>query len=246
MSKVGDMKNSALGFAFLVMAFTSALVAQEPGSGVPPRAKADDYAVKAQAAGVTFAASLISAKQVRDMFAYDISSSYVVFEVACYIDTATPRQILREDFVVKGRAQGELTHQVEAETVASVMAQKNMPKPPSNKPSVGVGTTVGYESGTDPVTGRKVHDVYTSTGVGVGIGNDGRYPPVYNGPPVDRDMLQAQLRARSLPEGKFDHAIAGYLFFPRAGFKTQQDGRYALEYLMDSKEVVLPVPDKTR
>ncbi len=218
------------------------LVVSGFSQGIPPRAKADDYAAKVQVDGKVYAASLIPAKQVKHIFAFDISATYLVFEVACFADADHPSQLLREDFAVKGRTQGELTHQVEAETVASVIQQQNTPKPPSHKPDMAVGTAVGYESGTDPVTGRKVHGVYTEAGVGVGVGNDSPRYPTPGGLPEDRELLQTQLRVRSLPEGKFDHPVAGYLFFPKAGLKADANGKYPLEHL---NEAAILVPEKT-
>ncbi len=213
------------------------------GQGVPPRAKADDYAAKVQVDGKVYAASLIPAKQVKRIFAFDISATYLVFEVACFADADHPSHLLREDFAVKGRLRGELTHEADPETVASVIQQQHAPEPPSMKPDVAVGTAVGYETGTDPVTGRKVHGVYTDTAVGVGVGNESspRYPTP-GGLPQDRELLQAQLRARSLPEGKFDHPVAGYLFFPKAGLKADANGKYPLEHL---NEAAILVPEKT-
>jgi hypothetical protein len=53
-----------------------------------------------------------------------------------------------------------------------------------------------------------------------------------------------------LPEGKLDHAVAGYIYFPRAELKPQPDGTYLLKYLIESgnsgasKEISLTVPVK--
>jgi hypothetical protein len=240
------MKRLAVRLGLLVLLSAGLAFAQQGAGGISPRTKADDYAAKAQEGTTVYAASLVPAKQVKNLFAFDISADYLVFEVACYINPSSPLQIQRDDFVVKGRAQGELTHQAEADTVASVTQQKNLPKPASRKPDVGGAVGVGYESGTDPYTGRKVHGVYTDAEVGVGIGNDGsaqRYPAP-GGTLEDRELLRNQLVARSLPEGKQDHAVAGYLYFPRAGLKPQADGTYLLKYLFASKEVSLVVPVK--
>jgi hypothetical protein len=246
------MKRLAVRSGWLVLLSVVLGFAQQPAGGIAPRAKADDYAARAQEGDTVYAASLIPAKQVKNLFAFDISGEYLVFEVACYINPSSALQIQRDNFVVKGRAQGELTHEAEADTVASVTQQKNLPKPASRRPDVGGAVGVGYETYTDPVTGRKVHGVYTDAEVGVGIGNNGsaqRYPTP-GGLPEDRELLRNQLLARSLPEGKLDRAVAGYLYFPRAGLKPQPDGTYLLKYLIDSgnsgasKEVSLTVPVK--
>ena len=61
---------------------------------------------------------------------------------------------------------------------------------------------VGYESGRNPVTRPLVHGTYSGAGVGVE------------------------------PSGKFDHVVAGYLYFPKATAKVKKDalGNYVLEH----------------
>jgi hypothetical protein len=70
--------------------------------------------------------------------------------------------------------------------------------------------------------------------------------------PVDRDLLQTQLQERQLPAGKFDHAVAGYLYFPRSVVKKDSNGNYVLQHLGEtnaagvSETVELAVPAKTK
>jgi len=59
---------------------------------------------------------------------------------------------------------------------------------------------VGYESGRNPVTRPLVHGTYSGAGVGVE------------------------------PGGKFDHAVAGYLYFPKAKVKKDALGNHVLEH----------------
>jgi hypothetical protein len=68
--------------------------------------------------------------------------------------------------------------------------------------------------------------------------------------PEDRELLQTQLQERALPTGKFDHAVAGYLYFPRAAVKKDGNGGYRLEHLGEptaagvSERVELVIPRK--
>lgn len=232
------------------------LLADDGPKGVPARPSAADYSAQAQWQSGTIAASLVPAKQVEHLFAFDISKTYVVFEVACYASDSNPLRISREAFVVKVNASGDAIHHAEPDTVASAIQRQNQPPTPTiHNGNVAVGADVGYEHGTDPVTGRPVNGVYTEGRVGMGAGaGDGRgsYPdPVTKpgGTYEDRKMLEAQLSARSLPDGPVEHAVAGYLYFRKSDLKAQPDKTYALEYLADdgsgmTHPVTVSVPRK--
>ncbi|HEY3936531.1 MAG TPA: hypothetical protein VGL97_03835 [Bryobacteraceae bacterium] len=187
------------------------------------------------------------AKEVRHLFAFDISKSYIVFEVACYPGDHPPAKIEPDGFLVKGN-KSDFAHQADAATVAADVQRQNTPKLPSRTPAVYTEANVGYESGTDPYTGRRVHDVYTGGGVGVASGQPPDAGPVYPAPggtPQDRELLETQLQQRGLPAGKFDHPVAGYLYFFRSSVKKDGKGSYALEYSTDSTQTVhLTVPSK--
>jgi hypothetical protein len=244
---------------FLALAAVTFLVmADEPPKGVPARPAASDYAAQAQWQNATFAASLVPPKQVEHLFAFDISKAYIVFEVACYADSAADLKVSREGFVVKVNASGDAIHNAEPDIVASAIQRQNEPPmPSSHSTNVETRTTVGYEHGTDPYTGRPVSGVYTGEEVGIGRGGQdgGQSQPQYpkpGGTSEDRRMLEAQLRARSLPEGPVNHPVAGYIFFRKSDLKTQPDGTYALQYLAEedgsgaTHAVALAVPKKAR
>lgn len=235
------MRHSAVSWFALLSACSLVLVAQEQPRGIHPRSTADEYATKAQANGQIYAASLVPADQVRHLFAFDISKSYVVFEVACYPGDKPPLQIEADSFVVKTGNKGDAVHQADAGTVAADVQRQNIPRPASRTSDVYTEANVGYESGTDPYTGRRVHGVTTGGGVGVGSGQpDGGAPryPTPGGTPQDRELLQTQLQQRALPGGAFDHPVAGYLYFLRSSIKKDARGAYALEYSTDSSQTV--------
>jgi hypothetical protein len=222
--------------------------------GVHPRATPDDYAVKATATGDTYAASLVPAEQAKHLFAFDITGKYLVFEIACFPGENKSVQIDADDFVIKHGDKGELTHPVESSAVALAIQLQNLPKMPRRNGEVYTEAHVGYESGRDPVTGQRVNGVYGGGGAGVERGG-GPPPPNYprpGGMPEDRELLQTQLQERGLPAGKFDHAVAGYLYFPRAAVKKDGSGSYALEHLGEtnaagvSETVELAIPTKSR
>lgn len=216
------------------------LLADDAPKGVPARPSASDYAAKAAWRSGVIAASIVPPKQVEHLFAFDISRTYVVFEVACYANDANPLKISREAFVVKVNASGDSVRHAEPDTVASAIQRQNQPPMPSiHDRDVAIGADVGYEHGVDPVTGRPVNGVYTGGRVGAGEGtaDGGRasYPdPVTKpgGTYEDRKMLETQLAARSLPDGNVDHAVAGYLYFRKSDLKSQGNN-YELQYLAD-------------
>ncbi len=220
--------------------------------GVHPRATPDDYAVKASGQTATYAASLIPADQAKHLFAFDITGKYVVFEIACFPKENQSLQIDADDFLIK-RDKGEMTHEADPAAVTSAIQMANAPRPSTQNTQVLTEAHVGYESGRDPVTGQRVNGTYAGGGVGVEHGSPP--PPDYprpSGMPVDRDLLQAQLQDRQLPSGKFDHAVAGYLYFPRSAVKKDGSGNYLLQHLGEtnaagvSETVELAIPAKTK
>lgn len=246
----------ALGLSILALAAVNCAAQQQP-KGVPARSSPDDYPARVSVDGVTFAAAALSPDQIKHTFAFDISKYYVVFEVAIYPGMTTPT-IDADGFVVRTAAKSEAVRRSDPVTVASANQQKNLPRDPSRWPTVVAATSVGYESGRDPCTGRPVHGTYTSTQVGVGIGDDGapRYPSP-GGYPQDRELLERQLWEKSLPEGRLVHPAAGYLYFPASLLKKKSGNAYQMEYLgasgddtaaqrAPSEKVRLDIPAKAR
>ena len=151
---------------------------------------------------------------------------------------------------------GDLTHVADATAVASEIQKENAPK---RAESLGSGNTqihteahIGYESGRDPVTGQRVGGTYSGVGVGVEHGGSPDPPdPIRPGAsPEDRRLLSTQLQDRQLPTGKFDHAVAGYLYFAKSTVKKDANGNYILEHLGEtdslnvSEKVELVIPAK--
>jgi hypothetical protein len=222
---------------------TSSLLWAQTPYGLHPRSSPADYAASQQTRAATFAASLLPKDEVKRLFVVDISAEYVVVEVACY--PAASVQFSADDFLAKsGTTSAEYTHPADAVTVASVIQDKNTPRPPSrNGPVVMTTAGVGYASGTDPYTGRRVHGVYTEAGAGVASGVPDTMPP---GPPAkgstdyDRMTLQQQLAARALPSGTFTAPIAGLLYFPAKEIK-KKDGTYELDNPAVSLHLRVPI-----
>jgi hypothetical protein len=249
-TEVAGMLLFARCIAFLALGTFCVCGQERHPKGVHPRATPDDYAVKASGANADYAASLINAEQAKQLFAFDITGKYLVFEIACFPKENQTLEIDTDDFLMK-RDKGEMAHEADPSAVALAIQMENAPRPSIRNTQVSTEAHIGYESGRDPVTGQRVNGTYGGGGVGV---EHGGAPPPDNprpgGTPVDRDLLQGQLQERQLPSGKFDHAVAGYLYFARSAVKKDSNGNYLLQHLGEpnaagvSETVELAVPGK--
>jgi hypothetical protein len=227
----------------LATSLTIALIAQPSSRGVRPRSSAADYAASASAEGVTYGATQLSPTEVKHLFASDITKSYLVFEVACYPTGQADAVVQPRDFLIKTGAKGDYAHPVDGITVASVVQQKTAPREAHPPVTSTGGVGVGVASGTDPVTGRKVHTVYGEADASVAAGGPPLYPPPPGSSPVDRDILESPLTSRALPEGQFTVPVAGYLYFPASYVKKHSGNTYEMEYMTDSgRKALISIP----
>jgi len=233
--------------AFLLALCSTLLFGQDQPKGIHPRSKPENYAAHVQSQGLTIAATVLPPDEVKHLFAFDISKNYVVFEVACYPGANGRLQLQADDFVVKTNDKSEPAHRADPQTVAAAIQQKSIPRP-SSSPTVYTEANIGYESGTDPYTGRRVHGVYTGGGVGVSNYPTAPQSPAPGGYPQDRDLLESQLWNKSLPEGAFTTPVAGYLYFPSSLLKKKANGGYLLVYQGEdsSSKLDLQVPAKAK
>ena len=202
------------------------LLFADGGSGIRPRGSAADYPAHSTAAEVSLGAAVIPPAQVKKLFATDLNGGgYIVLEVAVYPEAGREVNVAPGDFMLQMGPNSETVRSVSPEAIAAILQRKNMPPPPPKPGDITVtpNATIGYESGGyDPVTGQRVHGVYTGVGVGVGVGGAGA-PPVA-GPAAtgrDRDTMQQELSDKALPEGKTTKPVAGYLYFPRPARKVK-------------------------
>ena len=188
-------------------------------SGVRARATASDYPAHGTGAGAAIGAELLNPEQTKKLFAVDlIKMGYIVVEVGVYPDREV--EIAARDFVMRAVADGSTLRPVAPSVIASKLDKKDSkssapPKLPS-RVQVGGSETIGY--GTGSYGGRRTGGVYTESTVGVGVGGPGTAPPP--DPPKsrrrDKDALsvQVELEEGALPDGRWSHPVAGYLYFP--------------------------------
>jgi hypothetical protein len=195
--------------------------------GVRPRGTAAVYASQVQTETATVAASVLTPEQVKQRFAFDVSKSYVVVELAIYPVAGHPAVVQDGDFRIRLSNQSELVDPVEAATVAANIQQKNTPARSTVGRPVYSEVNAGYGRGTDPYTGRPVSSVYLGGGVATASPDPNPYPAP-GGFPEDRALLEEQLWHRSLPEGSVTQPVAGYLYFPTSLLKKEK-GYYLVE-----------------
>lgn len=240
---MGLLRSRRLWAAFLAV---SGSVLGQQTTGLTPRSKPEDYAVRASGGETTYAGTLLTPDQVKHIFASDISKKYLVFEVACY-PQAGAIDMHPDSFVVEAGDGKDVVRPADPMTVAARMQQKksNPTLPGTGDSQVTTEANIGYESGTDPYTGRRVHGTYESVGVGVGHGPDARSSTIPPDWPQDMEALQRQLEDRAFPSGRFSHPVAGYLYYPKALLKKPGKNGYRLEYDGDPGEgAVLMFPPK--
>lgn len=221
----------------------------ETAPGVRPRASSTDYPVQGQQGSLTIAAALLPPTQVKNQFATDLSR-YAVVEVALYPgDTDT--EISASDFSLRVGGQQTIVRAVAPQSIAGANTRHTSPPPKPSSPSditLYPTATIGYESGPvyDPATGRnRGGGWYGGGGVGVGIGNT---PGPVGAPGPDpqtreknRETMRMELEDQSLPEGKINKPVAGYLYFPLPTDK-RRNVAYELHYNGANGRVKLPFP----
>ncbi len=203
-------------------------------NGIRPRGSPADYPAHGTGDGVTVAAVVIPPAQVRKIFATDLNAGgYIIVEVAVYPESGREADVSSGDFMLGGGGESSAVAPVNAGSIAGALDRKAAPQ----IRGANVDAAVGYERGTDPVTGRRASSVYT----GVGVSND---PPGTLGPPPtgpDPWSMQQELEERSLPDGKTTQPVAGYLYFPKLSKKSKHAG-YELTYYSANGRLRLSVP----
>ncbi len=230
--------------AFLVL-FTSAVMLAG-GDGLRPRGNVSDYPAHASVAGVAIGASVVPPDQVRKLFATDLNrAGYIVIEVAVYPSTEKGVDVTAGDFMMRTDADTTV-RAATPDAIAGMVEDAKNPPPASSGGGRDITlyptADIGYESGVDPITGRRVSGVYRGAGVGVGVGgNQGGAPPPPSGVSGrDRETMERELSDKALPEGTATRPVAGYLYFPRPAKK--KSGPVELTWYAPSGTVKVPLP----
>jgi hypothetical protein len=218
--------------------FCAGTLAMASSIGTVPRSAATQYPAHATNDQVAIGASKLNEQEVRKTFTSNLNRCCIVVELAIFPAKDHPANISLGDFSLRTLNTENAVRPSGAKVVASSLQHK---AGSDRDVTVSASVGVGYESGTytDPYTGRRQHasGVYTSTGVGVGVGGPGTQP---GSTEADRTAMETELSEKGLPEGTTSAPVAGYLYFPIA---KKKNVKYQLEYVVDGKKVVLPLPE---
>ncbi len=183
--------------------------AQPPAAGIRPRTKVNDYPARHQAKDFSLGAAQLSSVEVANAFVTDLNKRYVVVEVGMY-PAGVPVNVTRSDFTLRVKGTTTVLRPASPETIAAILQKR-----PSSEREVTLYPAGGVIFGGGG-TG-------TSVGMGVGIGSK----PTNGTSDADRKTMETELRDKSLPEGKIEKPVAGYLYFP---VSTKENAAYELEY----------------
>lgn len=203
---------------------------QAAPKGITPRESPARYASQAQLEGVALGATLLKRDEVRQAFATDLNHCCVVIEVGLYPENGKDATIARGDFTLPV-AGTDVPVKPSDPKLLALNLQLATRAQADTTPHGSVGVTLGT-GGYDPITGRPLgRAVDTSAGVGVGAPGT---PPTDK----DRDFMESELAARTLPEGTVSAPVAGYLYFV-VSTKKKKIAVRQLEYTLAGHKVVL-------
>lgn len=206
--------------------------------GTVPRSAAIQYPAHTTNDQVSIGALKLNEQEVRKTFSSNLNRCCIVVELAIFPTKDHPANVSLGDFSLRILNTENAVHPSAAKVVATSLQRRS-----SSDHDVTVSPEVGvaYESGTytDPYTGRRQHSsgVYTSAGVGVGIGSPGIQP---GSTQADLAAMEMELSEKGLPEGTVSVPVAGHLYFP---ITKKKNVKYQIEYTVDGKKVVLPLPE---
>lgn len=201
--------------------------------GTEPRAEASRYPASVQQGQLSIGAQLLSPDQIRRAFATELGRNFLVVEVALFPGTGGSIDVSRSAFAIRAAGSDSASRPLNPQSVAlTAQRRASEGRDVAIYPQVGVG----YESGRtyDPVTGqeRRGGGVYTSAGVGVGVG-----PRESASTEKDREVMELELTEKGLPEGSTKNPVSGYLYFPYSEKKKKDD--YQLECTLGGAKLVL-------
>jgi hypothetical protein len=237
--------NARKCLAIALICVSSFLIAQTR-SGVVPRSAATDYAAHASQDNIQIGASLLTHKELKQVFATDVNQCCLVVEVAFYPPKDNFVKISVDDFMLRETGMEVGQRPSTAEVLAARLEIRPVPPDREHRAGVNSSSEIGYErDGTinngnnNGSTQTNRGGVYQRQSVGVGIPVGGKSPQT--GPAAaesNRHAIEAELKERGLPEISAWDPVAGYLYF---SVPKKKKGGYELVYMAGDKKVVLPL-----
>ncbi len=206
--------------------------------GTVPRSAASQYPAHAEQSGTfSLGAKLLKTSEVRKTFVSDLNRCCIVIELAIFPQDGKSVPISLDEISVKVSG-NEITAKAASPTVISATLQKRAQQ--DRDVTVSPVSSIGYESGSvyDPSSGRvRGGGIYTSAGVGVGLGQRGAGQP--GASDKDRAVMETELREKALPEGDASKPVGGYVYFQ---LSPKKDAKYQLLYTIADKQISLNLP----
>ena len=235
--------NARKCLAIALICVTSSIA--QTRSGVVARSAASDYAAHASQDNVQIGASLLTHKELKQVFATDVNQCCLVVEVAFYPPKDNFVKISLDDFMLREAGMEVGPRPSSAEVLAARLEIR--PGSPDREHRAGVNSTseIGYErEGTinngnqNGTTQTNRGGIYQRQSVGVGIPVGGKQQTPAAAAESNRRAIEAELREKGLPEVSAWDSVAGYLYF---SVPKKKKGGYELVYMAGDKKVVLPL-----
>jgi len=159
-----------------IIIITGCLTLSWAGSkGTAPRSGATRYPAHMEQPGtISVGGSLLTHAEVRKIFVSNLNECCLVVEFAVFPENSKPFPVSLDDISIR-IAGTDTSAKAASATVVSATLQKTARQ--ERDITISPVSSIGYESGNlyDPATGNTRHNrgVYTSAGVGVGIGQRG-------------------------------------------------------------------------
>jgi hypothetical protein len=215
-------------------------------SGTVPSPAATDYAAHASQDNIQIGASLLTHKDLKKVFATDVSHCCLVVEVAFYPPKDNFVKISLDDFMLRESGMEVGPRPSTAEVLAARLEIRPVPPDREHRAGVNSSSEIGYERDSPINNGNNNGNRQTNRGgiyqrqsVGVGIPVGGKSPE--RGPAAaesNRRAIEAELQEKALPETSAWEPVAGYLYF---SVPKKKKGGYELVYMAGDKKVVLPL-----
>jgi hypothetical protein len=211
--------------------------------GAVPRSAATDYATHASQESIQVGASLLTHKDLKKIFATDVSQCCLVVEVAFYPAKDSFVKISLDDFMLREAGMELGTKPSTPEVLSARLEVQPVAPDREHRPGVTSGSDIGYErttqrTGSDRSTSGGVVQ-RSSVGIGVPIGGGGGSKlPEGRTAESNRRAIEAELTEKALPEISAWDPVAGYLYF---SVPKKKKGGYELVYMAGEKKIVLPL-----
>lgn len=200
----------------LVLWIVLAAMLTAASPGLRPRAMVTDYAAREATPSFKVGAVRIPAADVKKMFAADLNrAGYVVIEVGVYPGQGANVDIPPDAFTLRTESGRIATRVVDTDAIAAQIARERVPSQTKS-------SDVFRASGVGGARGRMIVPPEGKKDGGSILGGE---VEDYPAPSTFSKLgaIEQELWAKSLPDGKTNVPVAGYLYFPKPSGKAAND-----------------------